>query len=375
MKIHQFLLCLLSLITVLPVSGKNPIHYPTTIRIDSIDGGHVQGIAVDEQHQYVYLSFTTKLIKTDFNGHVLGSVTGLYGHLGCIDYNEQDGKVYGSLEYKNDAIGQGILAREGKKGKNATAFYVAIFDVGRITRKEMNAGDNGVMQAVYLPTVVADYEADVTTHGHRQPHRFACSGIDGLCFGPRFGHRDGKLYLTVAYGIYGDTARTDNDYQVLLQYDVSKTSQWKRFVHSISQNRPLRVGPKQPYSRCFLFTGNTNWGVQNLEYDESRGQWYAAVYSGRKQQYPNYSLFNFAASQQPRKASLRGVDYLPTSQPTLHYNRGWHYPYGSTGMCALSDGHFYVAQPLSKGKLQGALLHLVSPDSQKGFTDITNHQQ
>ena len=45
------------------------------------------------------------LVKMDMKGNVVGTVTGLLGHLGCLEYNEQDGRLYGSLEYKNDAIG------------------------------------------------------------------------------------------------------------------------------------------------------------------------------------------------------------------------------------------------------------------------------
>ena len=32
------------------------------------DTGHVQGITVDTAHEYIYFSFTTKLIKTDMQG-------------------------------------------------------------------------------------------------------------------------------------------------------------------------------------------------------------------------------------------------------------------------------------------------------------------
>ena len=39
--------------------------------------GHVQGIAVDANHEYVYISFTTLLVKMDMKGNVVGTVTGL----------------------------------------------------------------------------------------------------------------------------------------------------------------------------------------------------------------------------------------------------------------------------------------------------------
>ena len=88
--------------------------------------GHCQGIAIDTQRKYMYFSFTTALIKTDLAGNAIGSVTGLLGHLGCIDFNDEDGRVYGSLEYKNDSIGQGILRRAGYEVKNSDFFRIGI---------------------------------------------------------------------------------------------------------------------------------------------------------------------------------------------------------------------------------------------------------
>ena len=69
---------------------------------------HIQGIAVDQKGGYIYYSFTTKLVKATLDGKIIGSLDGLVGHLGCIVFNEDDGRVYGSLEYKNDGIGEVI---------------------------------------------------------------------------------------------------------------------------------------------------------------------------------------------------------------------------------------------------------------------------
>ena len=106
--------------------------------------GHCQGIAVDKANGWVYYSFTTALVKTDFEGNMLGSVIGLYGHLGCIEFNEADGKVYGSLEYKFDEIGQGVMETTGQEIQTE-AFYIAIFDGAAIDRVDMNASADGVM--------------------------------------------------------------------------------------------------------------------------------------------------------------------------------------------------------------------------------------
>ncbi len=141
--------------------------------------GHVQGIAVDPAKGFIYYSFTNLLVKTDLAGNVVGTVGGFTGHLGDLDFNPADGRVYGSLEYKA-----------------AKAFYIAIFDVDRIDRVGINAQNSEIVSAVYLPEVVDDFTADLDGNGvfdgdtaNTPDHRYGSSGIDGVAFGPRFGSR------------------------------------------------------------------------------------------------------------------------------------------------------------------------------------------
>lgn len=61
---------------------------------------HVQGIAIDTAREYIYYSSTTLLVKTDLQGNLIGTVDGIVGHLGCMDFCDEDGCVYASLEYK-----------------------------------------------------------------------------------------------------------------------------------------------------------------------------------------------------------------------------------------------------------------------------------
>src|SRR3954462_1226744 len=84
--------------------------------------GHVQGVAVDLKGGYIYYSFTTLLAKYDFSGKLIGTLVGWAGHLGDLDFNPRDGRVYGSLEYKKDQ-----------------AFYIAAIDVSRLDRVGVNA--------------------------------------------------------------------------------------------------------------------------------------------------------------------------------------------------------------------------------------------
>ena len=182
---------------------------PATIPSGLWKYGHCQGIAIDTNRKYMYYSLTTALIKTDMQGNVIGSVTGLLGQLGCIDFNDEDGRVYGSLEYKNDSIGQGILRHAGVDAALQTAFYIAIFAVDKIDRMDMDACTDSVMTSVYLKEVVEDYTASVSLNDRTVEHRFGCSGIDGTTFGCVPGGDQRRRM--VAYGIYRDVARCDND--------------------------------------------------------------------------------------------------------------------------------------------------------------------
>ena len=322
--------------------------------------GHVQGIAVDTAREYIYFSFTTMLVKMDMQGNIVGSVTGLFGHLGCIEFNDADGRIYGSLEYKDDSIGRGILKMENTNRKFDTAFYVAIFDVDKITHENMSAEKDRIMTTVYLPTVYEDYMAKVTDDGKQLEHRFGCSGFDGITFGPKFGKNDGKYYLTIAYGIYSDASRTDNDHQVLLQYD---TTSWHKYEQPLSQDNMHQSGPKKPAGRYFVYTGNRNWGVQNMEYDATRNFWFLATYTGVKDSFSNFTLMAVDGNIAPKKAPLKGVDYCKEGNlltisgrgmvdPNCHSIHGWHFDNAATGIHALGDNYFYISHAKKKKPYQ-----------------------
>lgn len=331
--------------------AQNVKELPRTIYSKEWKAGHIQGIAVDTKKGYIYYSFTTMLIKADLQGNIIGTVTGLLGHLGCIEFNEEDGRIYGSLEYKNDSIGRGILKQENTTKHWTTAFYVAIFDVDKITREGMSAEKDGIMTSVYLPTVLEDFEAKVVTNGKTLEHRYGCSGFDGITFGPKFGKSDGKRYLTIAYGIYGDSSRTDNDYQVLLQYD---TKNWKKYEHPLSQESMHTSGPAKPAGRYFVYTGNRNWGVQNMEYDATRNFWFLGTYETKKSDFAGFTLHIVDGNIAPKKQTLKGVEYAKKqsvltlcgrgmTDPNHTDVRGWHFDKASTGMHALGDNYFYIS--------------------------------
>lgn len=312
---------------------------------------HVQSMVVDKARGFIYFSFTDKLIKMDLSGKVVGSVTGLVGHLGDMAFDPETNTIYGSLEYKNDAIGKGISKRLGLKNSDDVNFYIAMFDGSRIVRPDMDAGEGNVLKTVYLKEVVNDYNAQVREGDRMVPHRFGCSGIDGVTLGPSIGDiKDHKKYLYVAYGIYGDTTRNDNDHQVILKYSIDN---WNKLGQQLLQENPHHSGPEKPVARYFVKTGNTNYGIQNLAFDQYTGNFFAAVYKGFKSQFPNYSLFVIDGHKKPGNLKITSenkmikVKSLSLLKAGLRHAkteiRGWNFEWGATGLFPLGDGLFYIS--------------------------------
>lgn len=359
----------------LPAHAEAPAsieNYPATIDSGSWDAGHIQGIAIDEKNGYVYHSFTDMLVKTDLKGNVIGTVEGFTGHLGDLDFNTQDGRVYGSLEYKAEE-----------------AFYIAIFDVTKINAVGMDAEDSGIVTAVYLEEVVEDFTADMDGNGvfdgniaNTADHRYGSSGIDGVSFGPEFGKKNGKQQLMVAYGIYRNNARPDNDHQVILQYDVSG---WGKYERQLTQADPHTSGPADEAAKYFVHTGNTNYGVQNLAYDEHSNLWYMGVYRGSKPEYPNRTLYVLDGTAAPQKQILEGQPneetglVLPLLQEGLSHEPtgiyGWEFK-SDVGIEPIGGGYFYVARDFddySSGHKQEAAtleLHRWTGEGTSGFEQI-----
>ena len=329
---------------------KNFSDFPKSIFSGDYRTGHCQGIAVDTKNRVIYYSFTTQLVKTDFDGNFLGSVGGLLGHLGCIQFRASDGLVYGSLEYKNDAIGRGILQKNNAESIE-NAFYIAVFDGEKIIRADMDAEKDGIMTAAFLSRVTDDY---LGTDKNGCEHILGCSGIDGTAIGPMPGEQDGREWLFVCYGVYSDVSRTDNDHQVILRYDPDEI---KANAAPISQSSMHKSGADMAYETYFAYTGNTCWGVQNLDYDPVRKVYMMCVYTGKKEQFPNYPMYLIDASIAPQKLPLIGRDGEEGLCFTLAPGNitdektgisGTTYGYGSTGIASLGadeDGtaYYYVS--------------------------------
>ena len=308
-----------------------------------VEGGknHVQGIAYDSSAGDMYFSFTTSFIKTDMEGKVLGSIDRIQGHLGAMTFNPSDRKVYASLECKDDVIGAGLSSF----AKGRSMFYIAIIDVDKVTEIGMDSENNDAFRIVCVKDATRDYHMTGFADNEYE-HFYGCSGIDGVTIAPKLGGKGGKNYLYVAYGIYGDNSRNDNNHQVLLRYDIRKLNEYAGVVKF---GDFYGEGPAKPESKYFVYTGNTTWGVQNLAYDKETGKMLMAVYKGRKGIFPNYDMFVFDVADKPVRQQLAGVLYDRTKHDVVGSVEkpvsGFYFKYGSTGMCPVGDGLFYFAEP------------------------------
>ena len=359
----RYLIAAACLLLCLHSGAQVPAGLPSVLDISSGVTSHVQGIAVNGEKGEIYYSFTTRFIRTDLKGKLLGTIDRIQGHLGAMTYNPADGCVYASLECKNDEIGASIAKKLGVPLWEGTYFYVAVIDVAKVDRIGMDPEDDPVLRTVCINPAVDDNVASVQLPDGVREHRFGCSGIDGVTIGPAPGGiaRKGAFVsrsagspdcIYVAYGIYGDVSRTDNDYQVLLCYHLDE---FKSYARTVSFGTMHTSGPAKPWRKFFVRTGNTNYGVQNLAYDPFTGYLLMAVYRGRKPQYPNYSLYAADLAAQPFKARLEGVPYrkcrqwqLPLANDGLLHEasgiRGWNFRWGSTGLFPLGGGYYLFSE-------------------------------
>lgn len=333
---------------------------------------HVQGIAYDSGKNCMYMSFTSRFVKTDMQGNILASIDRIQGHLGAMTFNPVTRKVYASLECKDDEIGAGIAKtlNVNTVSRADSRFFIAIIDVDRLEGIGMDPEGSDVLKTACIKKAVEDYAFRSKSGDYE--HRYGCSGIDGVTIGPAIGEAgparysrrnagkraERKLYLYVGYGIYGDTERTDNDYQVIHRYDLEEL---ERLARPVIFGETHSHGPEKPGKEYFLRTGNTNYGIQNFAYDEYTDCFFLAVYKGKKSDFPNYNLFAFKALQKPFKAALIGgrdrkkVLQLELVKPEEPYFinpsvdeatgiTGWRFKWGSTGLCPLGKGLWYISE-------------------------------
>jgi hypothetical protein len=117
--------------------------------------------------------------------------------------------------------------------------------------------------------------------------------------------------------------------------------------------------------KYFVHTGNTTYGVQNLEYDDSSKLWLMGAYAGKKPSFPNYTLFAAEAAAQPVSGKLAGTEesglLLPLALGGKHDEasgvRGW-FQKADVGIASLGEGLFYLAVNSKRDGKEAAILTL-----------------
>ena len=283
--------------------------------------GHLQGICCDDELEYMYFSFTDRLITVDMRtGKQVGSVTGLRAgsissgaHLGCLAY--RDGWIYGSLEYKAEE-----------------RWYLAMLDPDKIVG-DVRYDDPGVMYAIHLPDVDETFREELDAGEHwnnasSMGHRYGMGGIDGVTFGILPGAETGsKVYLYLSYGPYGNASRYDNNNQIVTIYDPDKLAEYMLpFTEDRREPEGLRCEEE-----LFVYTGNQTYGIQNLEIDKDTGDIWMMCYgrpSGSK--FPSGTMYLVDGSAPLYTAGLEVGQSVPESSPDYAAAR-------SKAVCYLDD--------------------------------------
>lgn len=201
---------------------------------------HMQGFTSDDK--YMYWSFTDTVVKTTLEGTVKRCVPvtgGKYGgHLGDIDYHE--GKLYASF------MGNCL---PGHAWNDWTSFMIYVYDAETL---ELEKRINLDICDLYK----AQNGTPEDTRGFQ--------GIDGVAFGKIPGTNEWRLFVACAL---------DTD------------ERWE-------DNIILQFTPDGVYETEYrIKTGNTVFGIQNLDYDKTTGEFWFSTYGGSQPYQPKETLY------------------------------------------------------------------------------------
>ena len=197
---------------------------------------HLQGFT--KGNGFMYWSFTDSLVKTTLNNTVKCQVQIFGGHLGDCDYH--DGKIYAS--YLQDSL-------PGHAWEDWTGFKIYVFD----------ANDLRVLNVMNLD--ICDYYKSITctpedTRGFQ--------GIDGVAIAPD--PISGEDRLFVACALYTGEKYAN---QIILQFTLDG-------VYETEYHIP---------------TGNTVFGIQNLDYDAENKEFWFSTYGPCEAYQPKEILY------------------------------------------------------------------------------------
>ncbi len=185
---------------------------------------HVQGFT--SGNGYMYWSFTDTLVKTTMDGIVRRQTEVFGGHLGDCDYH--DGKIY--VSYTGNCL-------PGHEWGDWTAFKIYVFDADDLSLIEMLDLD-----ICYGYKKIACSPED--TRGFR--------GIDGVAIAPD--PKTGEDKMFVACTLCVDEKFSN---QIILQFTLDGVYETEHYIP----------------------TGNTVFGIQNLDYDAENKEFWFTTYN------------------------------------------------------------------------------------------------
>ena len=134
-----------------------------------------------------------------------------------------------------------------------------------------------------------------------------------------------------------------------------------------------------PDSKYFVYTGNTTYGIQNLEYDPYTNYIFAAVYCGRKPGFPNYPIYVIDMAKDAEVQELKGIGHDGEALALARVGEcdeatgiyRYRFGYGDTGIIALGDGNYYFSHDRKTAE-EGftTTVKLYHHDSENGFSPV-----
>lgn len=245
---------------------------------------HLQGFTSDPERKYLYWSFTDSVVKTTFASTMIAQVHVSGGHLGDIDYH--NGKLYASF------LGEPM---PGHVWDDWSSFKIYVFDAETLQLERI------------IPLPICD---QLKAQAGKPGDEYGFNAIDGVTFGADL---DGNEKMFAACALRdGEQYR----HQILLQ--LSLNGEYER-MHLIE-------------------TGNTVFGIQNLDYDATTGEFWFSTYSASKPYQPQETLYCIAPDLKTVRESFcysspygfecqGNGQYLASLQAGKNANRsGYAYP-------------------------------------------------
>ncbi len=197
---------------------------------------HMQGFT--SGNGFMYWSFTDSLVKTTLNGTVKCQLEIHGGHLGDCDY--YDGKIYAS--YLKNSL-------PGHAWEDWSGFKIYVFD----------ASDLHILDIINLD--ICDYYKSISC---KDGDTRGFQGIDGVAVAPDCATGEYKLF--VACALYTGELYSN---QIILRFSLD--GQFEEEYH--------------------IPTGNTVFGIQNLDYDEDNKEFWFTTYGRAHYYQPEDVLF------------------------------------------------------------------------------------